>query len=131
MYLSSEVDGALPVDRIPPRRIGNAGELYAETEACRGVTDGLTDEPRGSNPGRIAGCAATDLECRDGAFIDRDLDLWCSELVAVCAEADLPRQATSRRWREGPLDLQLLSRGNQRDVESSTEASEVEGQVGV
>jgi hypothetical protein len=129
--LSREVDWALAVDRIPARGVCFAEELRFEAEAIGCRVDGQAEDSLSGEPGRVTGSAAEDLDARNDAAFGFDDHFGGTELVAIGAEADLPRQPTSRRRRVGALDIELLPRGDEGDAGVATDQGEISREVGV
>lgn len=93
-----------PLNRVPTGRVGLALELDCQAVSPRSLRHSNADHALGRIPRRTTWSSTVHVDGADQAINDLDTDLGRAKLFAVCTEADLPREPTSRGRCDNTID---------------------------
>lgn len=127
--LRSQVDRALAVQGVPPRRVCGTEKLDFQPHAIGSPFDGRSRHPGGGLPGRSAGSAPDNGDAPDGSALRFNGELRRSEVPSVKSETVMPGKGAADRRREGALDAMTLARGNDGNPFVPAQACEVPGKI--
>ena len=114
MNFAGEVHRALPVDGVPPGRVGHTCILNLQADAHGRLVRRQPDDARRRLPSGPAGCAAPHFNGGDPSVDRRNLKFRASELTPIPSQTILPGQTASGGRRYG--EWNFLAGSHQRNI---------------